>query len=58
MIVKDYRFTTPSVTICECRRLDRLYDGPIGNIPSVCLKYRVIKIIVNNVIKNTYMEVE
>lgn len=58
MKLADYKFQTPTVTICEPDRFERLYDGPIERIPEVFKKCRIYRVIINKVIHNTYMEVE
>ena len=57
MKLKNYKFQTPTVTICEPNRYERLYDGPVDKIPECLLKYEIVYIIVNPIINNTYMEV-
>ena len=55
--LKDYKFQTPTVTICEPNRFERYYDGPVEKIPEIFNKYYVFRVIINKVIHNTYMEV-
>ena len=57
MYVRDYPFSTATCTICEVHHLDTLYDGPVAKIPEWLKKYYVVRNHLNNVIKNTYMEV-
>lgn len=58
MFVRDFNFETPTVTICEPNRYERLYDGPVDRIPESVKNYRIIFKIVNQAINNTYMEVK
>ena len=58
MQVRDYKFQTPTVCICEPDRFERLYDGPIDIIPKIIKDMRVYRVIINKAINNTYMEVE
>lgn len=57
MKLRDYEFETPTVTICEPNRYERLYDGPVNKIPECLFKYEIVYIAVNPIINNTYMEV-
>ena len=56
MKIKDFKFETPTVCICEPNRYERLYDGPIEKIPSFLVEYRIVYYIINKAINNTYME--
>ena len=58
MQVRDYKFQTPTVCICEPDRFERLYDGPIDRILKFIKDMRVYRVIINKAINNTYMEVE
>lgn len=58
MQVRDYKFQTLTVCICEPDRFERLYDGPVDRIPKFIKNMRVYCVIINKAINNTYMEVE
>lgn len=57
MKLGDYKFETPTVTICEPNRYERLYDGSVDKIPQCLLKYQIVYVVVNKNINNTYLEV-
>ena len=57
MFVRDYPFTTHTVTICEAHHLYTVYDGSVSDIPECLLSYTIVKATVNDSIHNTYMEV-
>lgn len=56
MKIKDYKFQTSTVCICEPNRYERLYDGPVNKIPNLFNNYRITRVIVNKSINNTYIE--
>jgi len=58
MLVKDFKFQTPTVCICEPNRYERLYDGSVDKIPQCIKQMRIYRVTVNKAINNTYMEVE
>ncbi len=58
MRVRDYKFHTSTVCICEPNRYERLYDGPIDRIPEFIKNMRVYRQSVHLANDYTYMEVE
>ena len=56
-VIKDYKFQTSTVCICEPNRYERLYDGPVHKIPNLLKGYCIVRAVVNKAIDNTYMEV-
>lgn len=43
MQIRDFKFKTETVCICEPNRYERLYDGPVSKIPECLLKYEVLR---------------
>lgn len=58
MTLKNYKFKTATVTICEPNRFERLFDGVVEKIPSFLMDYTIVYIKVNPYIDNTYLEVD
>ena len=56
MTIRDFKFTTDTVCICEPNRYERLYDGPVSKIPECLLKYEVLRYSISRATSNTYME--
>lgn len=57
MKLRDYRFQTPTATICYARNGHRLHEGSVDKIPEHLLEYFITEEIVNNIRDNTYLEV-
>lgn len=57
MKLKDYKFETPTVTICYARNGHRLHEGSVDKIPEHLLNYYICEEIINHIRDNTYLEV-